>query len=419
MTKERKEIPKIGPRLQRIWKPKVKPLSPQQPVIPPTLPSTENQHESIVEAVESFNIQDSLEGVSQAPSPLSAPSLQQPLHISQSSKKEKKQPYRRKNIWKAVKKSAIESFCRQLIWKEVVKFKYPPDEKPSASGPPQVPKSVRILPPRVPKSVRKHPPPAAHDSYRTGSIVPTKSEKKRPDYYRVSTRRITAETGMKDFQYWLQEEKHLRPEIFRAEEKLKNLKYGPDKDKFLEDIVVRNKISKELAEFYGQPVFRKKAFKRYKLWQKFEGKVVSEIETKFGKDAFFGYGCWNRKTPMKGFAPAPLSKWRKLLHRHFNVVDVPVCVFFCFPFISFQEWNTSRTCIACDNTLQKCKRWNERKGKNTQVRGLLWCDSCRTYFSRDYVGAINIARNLDYRMENDNWHPLFRVNIIIYFIDFI
>jgi hypothetical protein len=109
---------------------------------------------------------------------------------------------------------------------------------------------------------------------------------------------------------------------------------------------------------------------------------------------------------MKGLIPSQTCGLRRMLEKHFTVVDTP-------------EWNTTKTCSKCEEgEMKPCmKRFHPNpkrtKGENStckfDVRGLRRCnnENCRVFINRDYNAAINIRSNLVHYIKHGRWDSRF------------
>jgi hypothetical protein len=174
---------------------------------------------------------------------------------------------------------------------------------------------------------------------------------------------------------------------------------------FQDYVIARFKVQGKLYEYYSNLLFRIHRWEKYKRDQRFQHHVVRQIGEKFGKDCVLAYGTWNRKTQMRGLIPSQTCGMRRLLSKHFTVVDTP-------------EPNTTKTCSKClEGTMEPCKKRHYSNPKKKEkypdreldVRGLRRCNNekCKVFINRDYNAAINIRSNLVHRIHHGSWHPKF------------
>lgn len=179
-------------------------------------------------------------------------------------------------------------------------------------------------------------------------------------------------------------------------------------DGFQAYLLARFSVEKALYMHYTDKCFRVMRWHTYRGRQKSEEALIARIGSTFGKDVLLAYGTWNNPNQMRGNVSSPTCGMRRLLSRHFRVVDI-------------WEAYTTKTCSKCSvgtmvpvktRPIERKRTVNGRKEKvivNMDVRGLRRCNNegCAVFFTRDYNAAINIRSNALYYRLRGCWDPKF------------
>lgn len=153
--------------------------------------------------------------------------------------------------------------------------------------------------------------------------------------------------------------------------------------KFLD---IKNELGVSVKSFYENMLFRKLAFRRYVRTQQSEVKLIKTIkhlylpprDIKDGYQLLILYGDHSRTTQMKGCVPCPGKGMKRLLARHFTVIEV-------------NEYLTSRI---HHKRLKRMTNLRVRQGNHyRQVHKILTLTgdpARRIYVNRDYNACCNI-----------------------------
>ena len=195
--------------------------------------------------------------------------------------------------------------------------------------------------------------------------------------YTASQRKIES-YGKRNQRILLQEKK--RYKIIEKETHLsvQNSK-SVDYDRFKAYLVEKNKLNKEVGEFYRKETWRKMQFRQYSYGKKSIDTFLNKIQEIFGSNILIGYGNWSRDTQMKHFMPTMNKGLRKQIHKRYDTITI-------------NEFNTSKKCCDCYNEMK-----HYRDNKNTEVYRLFVCSNCVSYQNkqnvfrtRDANSAVNI-----------------------------
>jgi hypothetical protein len=149
--------------------------------------------------------------------------------------------------------------------------------------------------------------------------------------------------------------------------------------------------------FYGQLVWRQQRRKSFIKRQKSEEAVFSRF-TKLRREhsdrlMVLSYGSWGMVAGRpfgRGLPPTLGVTFLRKLALRFLVCITP-------------EQYTSQTCTECG---ARCGPWKELEAvRGNKVRGIRFCEECRTPLSRDRCGGCNIGRNFG-RMYNSMTIPV-------------
>jgi len=152
-----------------------------------------------------------------------------------------------------------------------------------------------------------------------------------------------------------------------------------DYDRFKTYLIEKDKLNKEITEFYKRDVWRKMKFRQYSYGKKSMDRFLNKIKETFGENILIGYGNWSRSTQMKHFMPTMNKGLRKQIHKKYDTITINEC-------------NTSKKCCECNNDLS----YYRHSDGNKQFR-LLVCSGCVrqqvkqiVFRTRDANSAINI-----------------------------
>ena len=162
-------------------------------------------------------------------------------------------------------------------------------------------------------------------------------------------------------------------------------------DKFIEYLKVRNKINKELQQYYEQELFRKLRWRSHTYTQKSESILINKIKRTFGKKIVIGFGSFQQTQQMKNCMPTPNKSLKDLLAKHFNLCIV-------------DEFKTSKMCSFCleGETCYYKQRENPRPFREgmVNIHGLLTCTKCsKSSHSHLMNRDLNGSRNILYLMK--------------------
>jgi hypothetical protein len=178
---------------------------------------------------------------------------------------------------------------------------------------------------------------------------------------------------------------------------------SPSLEDFQDYLKARFEVQDQLYLFYSDMRFRIYRWWSFQRKQKSESTLVRHIQKTFGSNLVLAYGTWNNPNQMNGLIPSPTCGMRKLLSRHFRVVDT------C-------EYNTTKKCSLCETgwvepVLKRNHPKLLKKGiiRSMDVRGLRRCNNeeCAAYVNRDHNAACNIRSNLLHYIQHGTWHPTF------------
>jgi len=167
-------------------------------------------------------------------------------------------------------------------------------------------------------------------------------------------------------------------------------------DKFIEYLKVRNKINKELQQYYEQELFRKLRWRSHTYTQKSESILINKIKRTFGKKIVIGFGSFQQTQQMKNCMPTPNKSLKDLLSKYFNLCIV-------------DEFKTSKMCSFCleGETCYYKQRENPRPFREgmVNIHGLLTCTKCSKsshshLMNRDLNGSRNILHLMKEWIQN-------------------
>jgi hypothetical protein len=195
--------------------------------------------------------------------------------------------------------------------------------------------------------------------------------------YTASQRKIES-YGKRNQRILLQEKK--KHKIIEKETRLsvQNSK-SVDYTKFKSYLVEKNKLNKQVGEFYHKDTWRKMKFRQYSYGKKSIDNFLNKIQETFGSNILIGYGNWSRDTQMKHFMPTMNKGLRKQIHKRYDTITI-------------NEFNTSKKCCDCYNEMK-----HYRDKQNKEVYRLFVCSNCvscqnkqNVFRTRDANSAVNI-----------------------------
>ena len=195
--------------------------------------------------------------------------------------------------------------------------------------------------------------------------------------YTASQRKIES-YGKRNQRILLQEKK--RNKIIEKETHLsvQNSK-SVDYIKFKAYLVEKDKLNKQVSEFYQKETWRKMKFRQYSYGKKSIDNFLNKIQETFGSNVLIGYGNWSRDTQMKHFMPTMNKGLRKQIHKRYDTITI-------------NEFNTSKKCCDCYDEMK-----HYRDKKNKEVYRLFVCSNCvscqnkqNVFRTRDANSAVNI-----------------------------
>ena len=154
-----------------------------------------------------------------------------------------------------------------------------------------------------------------------------------------------------------------------------------DIDKFKSYLVEKDKLNKDVGEFYQRELWRKMSFRQYSYGKKSIDTFLNKIRTTFGENLLIGYGNWSRSSQMKHIMPTMNKGLRKLIHKRYDTITINEC-------------NTSKKCCDCFQDLK-----HYRNKENKEEFRLLVCSNCVScenkkvvFRTRDANSAVNIMK---------------------------
>jgi hypothetical protein len=195
--------------------------------------------------------------------------------------------------------------------------------------------------------------------------------------YTASQRKIEG-YGKRNQRILLQEKK--RNKIIEKETHLsvQNSK-SVDYIKFKAYLVEKDKLNKQVGDFYQKETWRKMKFRQYSYGKKSIDNFLNKIQETFGSNILIGYGNWSRDTQMKHFMPTMNKGLRKQIHKRYDTITI-------------NEFNTSKKCCGCSNEMK-----HYRDKNNKEVYRLFVCSNCvsclnkqNVFRTRDANSAVNI-----------------------------
>lgn len=162
-------------------------------------------------------------------------------------------------------------------------------------------------------------------------------------------------------------------------------------DKFIDYLIVRNTINKELEKYYEQELFRKLRWRSHTYTQKSESILINKIKRTFGKKIVIGFGSFQQTQQMKNCIPTPNKSLKDLLAKHFKLCIV-------------DEFKTSKMCSFCleGETCYYKQRENPRPFRKgmVNIHGLLTCQKCSKLSHSHLMNRdLNGSRNILYLMK--------------------
>jgi len=167
-----------------------------------------------------------------------------------------------------------------------------------------------------------------------------------------------------------------------------------DYSKFKEYLIEKDKLNKEVFEFYQKEVWRKMKFRSYRYGNKSIDNFLNKIKETFGENLLIAYGDWSRTTQMANFIPTLGKGLRKLIHKRYDTITI-------------NEAYTSKKCCKCFNDLEECK---DKNLNNKKIFRLFRCSNCVSlenkntviYRTRDSNSATNILNLAEHYIKNNS-----------------
>ena len=195
--------------------------------------------------------------------------------------------------------------------------------------------------------------------------------------YTASQRKIES-YGKRNQRILLQEKKKHKITEKETHLSVQNSK-SVDYIKFKAYLVEKDKLNKEVGEFYRKETWRKMKFRQYSYGKKSIDTFLNKIQETFGSNILIGYGNWSRDTQMKHFMSTMNKGLRKQIHKRYDTITI-------------NEFNTSKKCCDCYNEMK-----HYRDKKNKEVYRLFVCSNCvscqnkqNVFRTRDANSAVNI-----------------------------
>ena len=158
-----------------------------------------------------------------------------------------------------------------------------------------------------------------------------------------------------------------------------------------------------LRSFYERTCHRQMRYDAFCGRRASEDRLVSAIQTAYGRDAVLLYGNWGQSPNIQHQPPTPGVGLRRRLASQFTILLV------C-------EKYTSSVCPACDaRELQHPRMrasWAAMEGEHMvrPVHHLLKCgntECCSPWWNRNVLGCLNIGRVARHALAYGTWHPTF------------
>ena len=195
--------------------------------------------------------------------------------------------------------------------------------------------------------------------------------------YTASQRKIES-YGKRNQRILLQEKKKHKITEKETHLSVQNSK-SVDYNKFKSYLVEKDKLNKQVGDFYQKETWRKMKFRQYSYGKKSIDTFLNKIQETFGSNILIGYGNWSRDTQMKHFMPTMNKGLRKQIHKRYDTITI-------------NEFNTSKKCCDCYNEMK-----HYRDKKNKEVYRLFMCSNCvscqnkqNVFRTRDANSAVNI-----------------------------
>lgn len=215
-------------------------------------------------------------------------------------------------------------------------------------------------------------------------------------FYKYSACRRRVETYTKRCNEIILREKNKNDIIEKETELSKFNSRTLKNNEYKKFIINKNKINKQVNNFYNNILFRKLAFRRYTRTKQSEINLINEIENKYlskdeqnqGKKLLIAYGNWGRDSQMKGCIPTPNIGIKKLLASRFEIIDV-------------NEYNTSKLYNKTFTELENVSvRKNKHKKHLHEILTQKGNPENRIFVNRDKNACKNILYLAKYYFKN-------------------